>query len=231
MFRPAIRHDPALVDDRDPVAALRFFHQVGGEKDGHILLVAQPVKRLPEIDPRPGIEPGGRLVEQEQLGAMEQALGDLDPPLQAAGKCLDQLAGAIAQIEFKQEMIDPRPQRRARQAVEAPLMGEVFAHLQFLVEARRLENHPEPAAQRARVAPEIEPENAGRTACWPNESGKNAEERRLASAVGSEEAEDFARRDPERDLVERDPLAVTMGQLACDEGGSDFCDSRHRKRG
>ena len=57
-------HDPALVDDRHPIAALCFLHQVRGQKDSHVLLVAQAIKRLPKIDPRAGIEPGRGLIEQ-----------------------------------------------------------------------------------------------------------------------------------------------------------------------
>ena len=83
--RSAQGDDPAMVDDRDPVAALRFLHQVGSEENGHILLVAEAIKRLPEIDPRAGIEPGGRLIEQQKLWAMEQTFRDLDPALQSAG--------------------------------------------------------------------------------------------------------------------------------------------------
>ena len=117
---------------------------MGGEKHGHVLLIAQTIERLPKIDSRAGIEPGGRLIEQQKLRAMEQALRDLDPALQSAGERLDEIAGAIAQIEFEQKMIDPLAQRRPGQAVEMALVREIFAHPQFLVEARRLENDPDP---------------------------------------------------------------------------------------
>ena len=63
-FRRASGHDPALVDDRHPIAALCFLHQMRGQKDSHVLLVAQAIKRLPKIDPRARIEPGRGLIKQ-----------------------------------------------------------------------------------------------------------------------------------------------------------------------
>ena len=100
-----------------------------------------------------------------------------------------------------------------------PLVGKVFAHGQFLVEAWRLENDPESAPNRARVAREIESENAGAAGGWPDEGGKNPEEGGLAAAVGSEQAEDFARINAEGDLVKRNAISIAVGEPIGGEGG------------
>lgn len=99
------------------------------------------------------------------------------------------------------------------------LVGEVFAHGQFFVEAWCLENDPEPATDRAGVAREIESENVGAASGWPDKGGKNPEEGGLAAAVGSEQAEDFARVNPEGDLVKRDTISIAMGEPIGGEGG------------
>ena len=161
---------------------------------------------------------------------MEQTFRDLDPTLQSAGERLDQIARAIAQIELEQEMIDPLAERRPGKAVEMALMFEILAHPQFLVEARRLENDADPAAQRAGVAEQIEPQNGGRAAAWPNERRQNAEKRGLAAAVRSEQAKDLARRDAKRDVIEREAIAVAMSQLVSDECGRDSLDRGHDAR-
>jgi hypothetical protein len=80
---------------------------MGSEENGHALLVSQAVKRLPEIDPRTGIESGGGFVEEQNLRPMEQALGDFDAALQTAGERFDEVARAIAEVELEKEMIDP----------------------------------------------------------------------------------------------------------------------------
>src|SRR5262249_51187533 len=92
------------------------------------------------------------------------------------------------------------------------LVGEVFAHGQFLVEAWRLENDPESAADRARVARESQAENVGAASGWPDKGRKNPEEGGLSAAVRSEQAEDFARVNPEGDLVKRDAISIAMGE-------------------
>ena len=92
------------------------------------------------------------------------------------------------------------------------LVGEVFADRQFLVEARRLENHAEMAADCVRLAEEIEAEKIGAAIGRPNERRKDAEESGLSAAVRAEQAENFAGIDRERDLIERPPLAVAVGQ-------------------
>ena len=106
-FGRAIGDDFPAVDDCHPVAAFRFFHQVGGEENGHALLISQPIKRFPEIDPRTGIESGGGFVEEQNLRPMEQALGDFDPALQTAGERFDEVARTIVEVELEQKTIDP----------------------------------------------------------------------------------------------------------------------------
>src|SRR5438552_1144438 len=98
-----------------------------------------------------------------------------------------------------------------------PLIFEVFAHPQFLVETRRLKDNAEAAAQGASVAVEIESEDGGGAACRPDEGGENAKEGSLAPAVRPEEAENFTRRDPKRDTIESEAFVIAMGQFARDQ--------------
>ena len=52
------------------------------------------------------LRPGGRLVEEKYLRAMEEALGDLDPALQTTGERLHHIVCAIGQVELKEQMLD-----------------------------------------------------------------------------------------------------------------------------
>ena len=61
----------------------------------------------------PGIEAGGRLVEQQQPRAMQHALGQLDAPPQAAGERFDEVAPAIGEAEPREHFVGPRPQLAA----------------------------------------------------------------------------------------------------------------------
>ena len=72
-------HDLAGADDRHPVAQLLDLgQQVAGEQHGHPL-VGQPPDQQPHVAHSGGVEPGGRLVEQQQLRIAQQRRGDPEP--------------------------------------------------------------------------------------------------------------------------------------------------------
>ena len=77
---------------------------MGGDQHGDALR-AQRVDLVPEIAPRLGIDAGGRLVEQQQLGRMQHAGGQRQALFPAAGQIAGQLVLAIG---------EPEPLERAR---------------------------------------------------------------------------------------------------------------------
>ena len=52
---------------------------MGGNEDGHALLAGKLDQRFPEPIPRQGIDPGGRLVENEDLRIMDYRDGERQP--------------------------------------------------------------------------------------------------------------------------------------------------------
>ena len=63
------REELAVVHDRDPVAELvRLLHVVGREQDG-LPFGVHLAEDLPQRDPALRVEPGGRLVEEQDRGA------------------------------------------------------------------------------------------------------------------------------------------------------------------
>src|SRR6185295_3632739 len=111
--------DPALVQDRQPVAALRLLEQMGGQQHRHAL---QAPQRVPEVPPRAGVEARRRLVEQQHLGPVKERLRQLDPALEAAGELLDALRLPIREPEAGQLLVAALAQLSARQAVEMAVM-------------------------------------------------------------------------------------------------------------
>jgi hypothetical protein len=87
--RRALGDDAAAVHDHEPVAELLgLVHVVRGEHERHALLL-QPVQPLPQHVPRLRVEPGGRLVEQQHLGLVDQRPRDREPALHAARERID----------------------------------------------------------------------------------------------------------------------------------------------
>ena len=81
-----------LVHDHEPVAQLLgLVHVVGRQDERHAALL-EPVEPVPDQVARLRVEPGRGLVEQQQLGLVDERAGDREAPLHAARERLDQVA-------------------------------------------------------------------------------------------------------------------------------------------
>src|SRR5579863_8345828 len=77
--RTSDRLDLPEVEERDPVTKeLGFLHVVGREQHGHTGRLAQVFDALPHPVARHGVESDGRLVEHQQLRAVDERLGQLE---------------------------------------------------------------------------------------------------------------------------------------------------------
>ncbi len=76
-----------------------------------------------------------------------------------------------------------------------------------------LEDDAQAAADPVRLARHVVPEHARGAAAGGEQRGEDPKERALAPAVRTEEAEELAALDAQRDAVQRDALAVAVAQL------------------
>src|SRR5690242_21507338 len=68
--------NPPAIDDRDAIAqSLGFFHQVSGEEDS-LAARANIAHQIPDLSPSLRIEAGGQLVEEDDLGIVDQSERD-----------------------------------------------------------------------------------------------------------------------------------------------------------
>ena len=104
------------MEDGDPVAdVLHVGQQVAGQDD-RLALLAELADQLLDLGGADRVEARGRLVEQDQLGVVDQGLGQADPPLHALG-VLAELAvlGARSEPDHVDQLADPLvPLGRAR---------------------------------------------------------------------------------------------------------------------
>ena len=88
MMRPCIEQDDAIGEPLD------LGHVVRGEQQGGAAGLGIVLELAPDPVGGVGIERGGRLVEQEKLGRVEQRLGEADARLlagrQLAGRAIEQ---------------------------------------------------------------------------------------------------------------------------------------------
>ncbi len=164
------------------------------------------------------VEPGRRLVQEQEAGAADQRPGDAEALAHAVRVAADAVLGPAGEIDGVERRVDLRARVAA---VERRDELEVLAAREVGVEARRLDEARD-ALERAhavdhRVAPE-EPRAAAARADQPEQ---HAQRRRLARAVGPEVAVDVARLDGQVDVVDRRDLAVGLDEAArLDDGAS-----------
>ena len=133
-----------MVHDDEPVAELLgLVHVVRREHEGHALLL-EPEQPVPDHVPRLRVEPGRRLVEQQQVGVVDQRAGDREPPLHAARERLDLVAGALGQLDEVEQLVDPRLQLAPREPEVAAVDEQVLADGQLDVEGVLLRDDAEP---------------------------------------------------------------------------------------
>jgi hypothetical protein len=129
LVRAAEGEDPAVVDDRDPVAELvGLLHVVGREKD-------RPAgdRGLPREDQLADGASGGhvqaerRLVEEEDPRVVEQAAGEVHPLTLAGGQGADVLLALLLHPDRVDQLVDPAPAVACRQSVELAEHPELLA--------------------------------------------------------------------------------------------------------
>ena len=99
----------AVAEDQDPVADLRdLVELVRDEDDGHALGGQVPDPGEEQGDFRLG-QDGGRFVQDQYLGIVDQGLGDLDHLLLGHAQGADQGVRANVRIQLGQELGRPGP--------------------------------------------------------------------------------------------------------------------------
>ena len=144
-----------------------------------------------------GSRPDRRLVQEQHPRRVQQAAGDLQPPLHAARVRHDQAVPPVPQADHVQHLLHPRRHRGRRHPVELGVEAQVLLGGQVVVERGVLEHQPDVAPDRVPLGGHVV---AGHRWRCP-EVGRASVQRilmvvDLPGAVGAEEAERLPRRRP-----------------------------------
>ncbi len=143
----------------------------------------------PQRGRRRGIEPGERLVEEQQARLVQHGPGNRQPLQHAAGKGRNPPVDLGGQSDLVERHGDPLG--AVGQVVQGSGKAEVLAGGEIAVEMTLMGEQPDGAAGR-RVGVHVEIEDPDRTALRMGQPGETAEQRRLAGAVGAEEQDQLA---------------------------------------
>src|SRR5262249_21784680 len=145
----------------------------------------QLVDLLPERFPRLWVEADGRLVEKEDGRTVEQATGDLEPSLHAAGKGADLLIGTVRQIDEIQDVLDARLPLAARYVIDHAVEAQVFLGGDAIVEAVVLEDDADRGAHQIGSTHHVVAIDDGRAGGRLQQGTEHLDGRALAGAIRS----------------------------------------------
>ena len=160
-----------------------------------------------------GIEPGGRLVQEQHPRTGDQRRGDVEPAAHAAGVRLRRPVGRVGEVEAGQQLVGPRPGLRLGQVVEPPDHLEVLEPGQVLVDGGVLAGQPDRArAPRRPRRTTSRPRTCAPAGVGPQQRGQDPHHRGLPGAVRAEQAQHRALGDGQVHPVERGGVAEALHQ-------------------
>jgi hypothetical protein len=213
------------VDQGEPVAELLgLLHEVGDEHDRRAV-PAYLVDEPPHVAAGLRVEPGRQLVEERHSGSSDEGQRDREPLLLAAGE------GGVPRVQLGAEP-EPfgQPDTVDRVVVERGVEVQRLPHGELGLEPRLLELDADRPGRAGTVGGGVDagdPDGAFRRRL---QAGDALHGRRLAGAVGAEDAEDLALGDIQVEVVDGGRRAVLLVQSAYfDEGHVvHSAEGRHR---
>ena len=178
------------------------------------MVVAQPAHELLHVALGARVEPGGRLVEQEEDRRGQEGARDRHLLLHPARHLLQRaVQPVLVDAQLAHHAADGRARGRALQAVEPHRVEQVLQRRELLEEARLHRDTVDQALDLRLLAHHVVPEDADVPLIGDQQRRDQADQRRLARAVGAEHAVDLVLRDRQADRVDRDDRLL-LGRAA-----------------
>ena len=202
----------AVVEEHEAVAeALGFVHLMGAvEHGGAGAREAEDCRE--HALARLRIDPHRRLVQKHDLRAVQDAGREAQPPAHADRELRHGLVGAVGEADQVERMADCRGRISRRDALRAGEEVQVLGRRQGGIERDLLGHEPEHAAHGRRLGGQTVPPDRHGAGVEAEQGGEDAERSRLARAVRTKQSDDLARCNGERELRQRNPLAVAFGE-------------------
>ncbi len=201
--------EPAVGEHRDVIGGLLDLAQHVGAEEHRLARVARLAHHGEELALDERVEAAGRLVEHEELGPVHEGLHEPELLLVALGEGAHR-AGEVQTQALREGFDHARFDRPAD-------LGEVAqerAALHASFQAQLSRHESDASSQRRAAGTRRLPEHSDLAVGGPDHIQQQPQGRRLARAVGADEAEDRSSRDGQIQAVQRDVRTVGLAQAA-----------------
>ena len=190
------------------------------------MIAGELLDQLARLDDLFRVEAGRRLVEDEDVGVVNQRLGEPDALLVAFRQLAAQAVRHVVDAGALHHCLDALAPLAARHPLDLGDELEIFDDAHVGVERRRLRQIAGAAFGLDRLVEDVEPGDDGVAFRGRHVAGQDPHRRRLAGAVRSEEAEDLPALDAKAHVVHRGHPAVAFREvLDLNHGGSPIADN------
>ncbi len=201
--------DLTLVDDGYAIAQpLSLFDVMRGQEDG-ALGVAELLDQAVDLEANLGIEPGGRLIQKQELRIVDQGQSEGYALFLSAGKFGVIFVPLFRKLQAIEELVAVDTPR-----VERGKQLQSFVDLDFIRQVGGLQADADPVFDPARFQAGIVAEHQRLAGAALPEPFEDLDRGGLARAVGAEQAEYFAGEDLERETADCFKIAVALPQTA-----------------
>jgi hypothetical protein len=198
----------ALGDDDDTAANLfHHFEDVRDVKDG-FALGGEHFEKIFEEAGGDDIETGERLIENEELGVVNERSGDEDALAHSLGVGRDGRVLPRLKVEQTEEAFGFPLNDRFLETAEAAHELEVFEAREVSVKVGFFRDVAEDAAKGDHIVVNILTVEKNATVVGTQQAGDDFDGSGFAGAIGSEKADDFAGSDLEADVLDGGDAAV-----------------------
>ena len=210
----ALGDDAAVVEDRDPAGELIGLLQVLRGEEDRDATRNQVADDLPHGPAAARIEPGGRLVEEDQPRLADQGHREVEPAPHAAGVEGRRFPRVRGQVEAVQQRRGPPPALATAQVVQVRHQQHVLRAGQQVVHRRELAGDADRGTDRIGLGREVMPGDADLPAVRRDQGGQDLHGGRFAGAVRAEHGEDRSLGHGQVDAVEhrRAPERLSAGR-------------------
>ena len=168
--------------------------------------------QLEEFERGLRIEPGGRFVENGDIGLLDDDFGKPKPLPHAARECRHPLVGDFGQADSLQRRRDPPRPLRRRKTHQFGGISQILDGGEVIVETDGVRQIADPALDLQRRARRITAEHADDAGGNLGQAEHHQDRRGLAGAVRPEQSKHLALDDIEVDGVDRVHVVVTLGK-------------------
>ncbi len=181
--------DLAVVEDDDVVGELVGLLQILGGEQHRDAVGHQPAHHAPQVGAAARVEPGGGLVEEEHLGAADQAGGQVEAAAHAAGVGLGGTPAGVGQVEALQQLARACPGVGTGHAQQAADHHQVLDAGEHLVDGGVLARQADQRAHLVCLARHVVAADAGGAGVGTQQGRQDAHRGGLARPVGAQHAQ------------------------------------------